>query len=317
MAEPTTDAARVAKRLRIGILSGATMALGASLSFASARAGILGGLGAADMIFARFLVAGAILLPVLVRAGLPELGGIGLKRALILTVLGGAPFALLQTGGYAFAPLAHGAVIAPSTVTIVSTIGAALFLREQLGRNHLVGAAIVLAGIGLIGWDGIAASHAGDRAWVGDLLFFTSSILWAGFTLLLRHWRLNALRATAVVAVFSCLLATPVYLAWMGTAHLLALPLGALAFQGLAQGGLQGVVTMIAYGQAVMLMGVSRAVLFPAIVPAVSVLVGIPIVGEIPGLLQIAGLGLVTLGLLITIGVLRRLVPSSWPRSWR
>ncbi len=169
----------------------------------------------------------------------------------------------------------------------------------------------MLAGIGLIGWDGIAARHAGDRAWVGDLLFFTSSILWAGFTLLLRHWRLNALRATAVVAVFSCLLATPVYLAWMGTAHLLALPLGALAFQGLAQGGLQGVVTMIAYGQAVMLMGVSRAVLFPAIVPAVSVLVGIPIVGEIPGLLQIAGLGLVTLGLLITIGVLRRLVPRA------
>ena len=58
-------------------------------------------------------------------------------------------------------------------------------------------------------------------------------------------------------------------------------------------------------------LGVSRAVLFPAIVPAVSVLVGIPIVGEIPGPLQIAGLVLVTLGLLITIGMVRRL------RFWR
>jgi hypothetical protein len=28
--------------------------------------------------------------------------------------------------------------------------------------------------------------------------------------------------------------------------------------------------------------------------------------------LQVAGLGLVTLGLLITIGVLRRLIPTSW-----
>jgi hypothetical protein len=37
MAEPITDAARAAKRLRIGILSGATMALGASLSSGSAR----------------------------------------------------------------------------------------------------------------------------------------------------------------------------------------------------------------------------------------------------------------------------------------
>ncbi len=155
-----------ARRARWGFLSGATMALGASLSFAAARAGILGGLGVADLIFARFLVAGAIMLPLLVRWGLPTLAGIGLRRAVILTALGGAPFALLQTGGYGFAPLAHGAVIAPSTVTIVSTIGAALFLRERLGPTHLAGAAIVLLGIGLIGWDGIAQSTAksGERA---------------------------------------------------------------------------------------------------------------------------------------------------------
>ena len=303
----TTTTERAAKRERRGFLSGAVMALGASLAFAAARVGILGGLAVPDLIFARFLVSGVILLPVLLRSGLLELGGIGLRRALVLTALGGAPFALLQTGGYAFAPLAHGAVIAPSTVTIVSTIGAGLFLRERLSRNHLAGAIIVLLGIGLIGWDGIAASRAGERAWVGDLLFFASSILWAGFTLLLRHWRLSALHAIAAVAVLSCLLTTPVYLVWAGTEHLAALPLAALAFQGLMQGGLQGVITMVAYGQAVILLGVSRAVLFPAIVPAVSVIVGIPIVGEIPSLLQIAGLGLVTMGLLTTIGVFHRL----------
>ena len=297
------------RRRRWGVLSGATMALGASLSFAAARAGIVGGLDAADLIFARYIVAGTIVLPLLLRWGLPTLAGIGFRRAIVLTILGGAPFALLQTGGYVFAPLAHGAVIAPSTVTIVSTIGAAIFLRERLGRNHLAGAAIVLLGIGIIGWDGIAhaADKPGERAWLGDLLFFASSLLWAGFTLLLRHWRLSALRATAVVAVLSMAVTTPIYLLWMGTAHLMALPLDTLAFQGVVQGGLQGVITMVAYSQAVVLLGVSRAVLFPAIVPAVSVLVGIPIVGEVPGGLQIAGLVLVTLGLLITIGVIDRL----------
>lgn len=297
-----------AERTRWGILSGATMALGASLSFAAARAGIVDGLGAADLIFARYLVAGAIMLPALLYWGLPTLAGIGLGRSLALTLLGGAPFALLQTGGYEYAPLAHGAIIAPSTVTIVSTIGAAIFLRERLGRSHLAGAAVVLLGIGLIGWDGIvqSAAAAGGQAWLGDLLFFASSILWAGFTLLLRHWRLSALRATAVVAVLSMVVATPAYLLWKGAEHLMTLPLGALAFQGLIQGGLQGVVTMIAYSQAVVLLGVSRAVLFPAVVPAVSVLVGIPIVGEIPGALQISGLVLVTVGLLITIGMVGR-----------
>lgn len=302
--DPAVDATRDAKRLRLGLASGAVMALGASLSFAAARAGIVGGLSPVDLIFARFIVAGLIMLPVLAHFGFGDLAGIGWGRGLTLTVLGGAPFALLQTGGYGFAPLAHGAVIAPSTVTIVSTIGAALFLSERLGRDHLAGAAIVLVGIVLIGWDGLA-QPSGSRAWVGDLLFFASSILWASFTLLLRHWRVPALRATAVVSVLSCAISTPTYLLWAGSAHLAALPVSTLAFQGLIQGGLQGAVTMVAYSQAVMLLGVSRAVLFPAIVPAMSVLLGIPIVGEIPSLLQVAGLALVTLGLLTTVGVMR------------
>lgn len=304
--EDTTHAVRSAKRRRLGVLSGAVMALGASLSFAAARAGILGGLLPVDLIFARFIVAGLIMLPVLLRLGACDLAGIGWRRGLALTALGGALFALLQTGGYGFAPLAHGAVIAPSTVTIVSTIGAALFLRERLGRNHLLGAAIVLGGIVLIGWDGLL-QPAGAQAWLGDLLFFASSLLWACFTLLLRHWRVPALRATAVVSVLSFLISAPAYLLWAGPAHLAALPVGTLVFQGLVQGGLQGAITMVAYAQAVALLGVSRAVLFPATVPALSVLVGIPIVGEIPSALQIGGLGLVTLGLLTTVGMFRRL----------
>jgi drug/metabolite transporter (DMT)-like permease len=304
MTDKTIDTTRTAKRDRWGYACGATMALGASLSFAAARAGILGGLLAVDMIFARFIVAGLIMLPLLIRFGVRDLAGLGWRRAFILTLLGGAPFALLQTGGYGFAPLAHGAVIAPSTVTIVSTIGAALFLRERLSREHLAGAAIVLGGIALVGWDGLT-QPAGERAWLGDLLFFASSVLWAGFTLLLRHWRVPALRATAVVSVLSFLIATPTYLVWADPAHLQALPVGLLAFQGLVQGGLQGAITMVAYSQAVILLGVSRAVLFPAIVPAVSVLIGIPIVGEIPSALQVGGLAFVTLGLLTTVGMFR------------
>ncbi len=304
----------VARRERIGFICGAAMALGASLSFASARFGIYAGLAPADMVFARFVVAGAIMLPFLLRWGVRGLAGIGWRRGLILVLLGGPFFAMLQTGGYAFAPLAHGAVIAPSTVTVLSTIMAALFLRERLSAAHLLGAIVVIGGIVLIGWEGVTGK-AEAGAWIGDLLFFFSSVLWAVFTLLLRHWRVNALHATAVVAVLSMLIMTPVYLIVFGLDHLKALPLGALALQGLVQGGLQGVATMIAYGFAVAYLGVSRAVLFPALVPGLSVLVGIPIVGEIPSPLQITGLLLGTLGLLITTGVVQRWLRGRKPRA--
>jgi drug/metabolite transporter (DMT)-like permease len=312
MADPLSDPEEKKRRERLGVILGITMALCASLAFAAARAGILGGLKAVDLIFARFVVASLIMLPVLWRHGLRDLAGIGLRRGVVLAALGGAPFALMQTGGYGFAPLAHGAIVIPATVTIVGTICAAVFLRERIGRDHLFGGAIVLAGIVMIGWDGIL-QPSGEHAWVGDLLFFLSSVLWAGFTLMLRQWRLQALPATAAVAVLSALVTTPAYLLLVGSEHLRALPLGAMAFQGLMQGGLSGALVLLTYSQTVVLLGVGRAVLFPAIVPAASVLIGIPIVGEIPSLLEVAGLALVTLGLLTTIGLLRRLAAGRRP----
>ena len=131
--------------MAFGYGCGVTMALGAAVSFAAARAGILVGLAPDDMIFARYIVAGLVMLP---RADLVGSAGSGGPRlaaeASSCSIRGGAPFALLQTGGYAFAPLANGAVIAPSTVTIVSTIAAGILLGETLTRSHLIGAALVL-----------------------------------------------------------------------------------------------------------------------------------------------------------------------------
>ena len=296
--------------IAFGYACGMTMALGASISFAAARAGILGGLAPDDMIFARFVVAGLVLLPFLLCWGLPTLAGIGWPRGLALLLTGGPLFALLQTGGYAFAPLAHGAVIAPSTVTILSTIGAGMLLGERLTRSHLIGAALVLAGILLIAGQGALGSATGTTTWVGDLLFFASSVLWAGFTLLIRYWRVDAVRATAVVGVLSLCISAPVYLAYRGPAHLTNLPFAALAVQGVVQGLVQAVITIMAYSRAISILGVSRAVLFPAIVPAISILIGIPLLGEVPNALQFAGLLLVSFGMLVAIGILGRQVAS-------
>jgi drug/metabolite transporter (DMT)-like permease len=163
----------------------------------------------------------------------------------------------------------------------------------------------VIAGIVLISWQGLH-TETGANSGIGDLLFFTSAIIWAGFTVLIRRWRLHAIRAIAVVSFLSLLVILPGYLAWYGLPHLLARPPGPMAIQALVQGLGQGVLAMIAYSQAIRVLGVSRAVLFPAMVPAVSVLIGIPIVGEIPNGIQITGLLLVTVGLVGAIGMFRR-----------
>ena len=288
-----------------GYFCGCVLALGASLSFATARAGILSGLSPGDMILMRFGVSGLFLLPFWVGSGLPRLAGIGWGKAMILTMVAGPGFALMQMGGYAFAPLAHGAVIHPASVTIISTVIAAILLKERLSGAHLIGASLVIAGIVLISWQGLHAATGAD-SWIGDVLFLTSAILWAGFTVLIRHWRLHAIRTIAVVSFLSLIVMLPGYIGWYGIAHIRALPPGAMAVQALVQGFGQGVLALTAYSQAIRVLGVSRAVLFPAMVPAVSIVIGIPIVGEVPNAYQIAGLLLVTAGLLGAIGAFRR-----------
>jgi drug/metabolite transporter (DMT)-like permease len=294
-----------------GYTCGLIMALGASISFAAARAGVLDGLAPDDMIFARFVVAGLAMLPLLLYWGLPTLAGIGWPRSLALLLTGGPLFAILQTGGYAFAPLAHGAVIAPSTVTILSTLVAGVVLGEVLTRSHLAGAALVLAGITMISWQGAFDSSLGESAWIGDALFFLSSVLWAGFTLLIRYWQINAMRATSVVAVLSLCVILPVYFRYRGVTHLANLPAGPLVFQGVVQGLVQSVITIMAYNRSIAILGVSRAVLFPAIVPAISVLIGIPALGEIPNVLQTAGVVVVSVGMFVAVGALNCLVTTA------
>ena len=296
-----------------GYLFGMTMALGAAMSFAMARAGALRGLAPDDMILARAAVAGAVMLPFLVRWGLPTLAGIGWRRGLVLLLTGGPLFAFLQTGGYAYAPLAHGAVIAPSTVTILSTIGAVVLLGERLTGWHMIGGATVIAGVALVSWHGFSAPALTGTTWIGDLMFVASSVLWAGFTILMRKWRLDPVRATAVVAVLTALVVVPGYMAHHGLDRLVALPADALLAQGLAQGLVQGVITILAYSKAIAILGVSRAVLFPAIVPAISILIGIPLVGEWPDTTQVAGLALVTFGLLAAVGLIGRMAAALRP----
>jgi hypothetical protein len=103
------------------------------------------------------------------------------------------------------------------------------------------------------------------------------------------------------------------YLAWYGLEHLLARP----ALPMLTQALLQGVMALTAYSQVIRVLGVSRAVLFPAMVPVVSILVGIPIVDEIPNGPQIIGLLLVTIGLMCAIGTFRWVVIPKGSLHWR
>lgn len=300
-ADPDADARR---RTRLGIVVGVAMALGAAASFSVARGGIVNhGVRPEDITLLRFCAAGLVFLPYVLWRGIRTLGGIGWGRGLALTIAAGPPAAFLQAGGYVFAPLAHGAVLVPMSVTVFSSILAVVLLKERQGLAHVVGAATILAGLAMIGGEGLMSGGAG--VWIGDLMFIGAGLLWASYTILFRYWRLDAVAGIAAVSVLALAIMAVVFPLAFSVPHLLALPTREIVLQAVVQGLLSGTFSTLAYNWIVILLGAGRAVLFPALVPGLAIVVGIPIVGELPTAVQLLGLASASLGLSIALGIVR------------
>jgi drug/metabolite transporter (DMT)-like permease len=114
------------------------------------------------------------------------------------------------------------------------------------------------------------------------------------------------MQATGAVSVLSLALLLPPFLLWSGFERLAALPPASLAIQLVVQGLLAGVVAVVTLAAAVVVLGASRAALFPALVPGTAILIGIPLTGEWPSALQWVGIAVVTLGLVAAMGVAPR-----------
>lgn len=287
-----------------GIALGVATALIWGSYLAMARAGINSGLAAPDIAFIRYSVAGAIMLPWLLVHQPASLAGIGWRRGVVLALLAGPLFVLIGAGGYRFAPLAHGAVIQPATLTCGAMVAAAIVFHERLTLARMVGLATILVGLVVIAGPGLFVGTAITP--VGDAMFAAAGLMWAGFTVLSKRWGINPMASTAAVSVLSALVFVPVYLAIVGPDPLMAVPFRVLGPQIIVQGVLSGVVAVLAFSRAVQLLGTGRASVFAAMVPAAAILLGVPIVGEIPTVLQGTGLVVVTIGLLVAIGVIRR-----------
>lgn len=290
-----------------GFLFGALAVViwGAYLAFA--RAGVSAGLTGFDFTAIRYGTAGLVMLPWLLRHQPMSMGGVGRVRAFWLMLLAGPLFIWLGVGGYAFAPLAHGAVVQPASVVIGTTILAALVLKDRPDRARLIGLTFIITGLAVIAGPGLF--QGGALTPLGDAMFLAAGLLWAGFTTLTRRWGVKALPATAAVSVLSGAFILPLYGATTGFSPLLNLPVAALLAQVLIQGVLSGVVAVIAFTNAAELLGPARAAIFPALVPVVAMIIGIPVTGEIPTAYQLGGLVLVSFGLLVAVGVIRTRPP--------
>jgi drug/metabolite transporter (DMT)-like permease len=280
-----------------GIACGVGAAVFWAAGFAAARHGIDIGFSPFDIVLHRFLWSALILLPLFVRDGAADLNGIGFGRGVALTVLGGPGLAILSYSGFLFVPLGHGGVIQPSCAALSGLLLATLVLRERLPPQRAIGAAVIVGGLTVIG--GEAATTIGAQGVIGDLMFVTAGCFFGAFGMLLRLWKVDAIRATVVVSVVSFVV-VPAHVAIFGFERMIAMGWWENLLQALAQGLLAGPGAIYLFARSVVLLGAGRAAVFPSLVPGFTLLIGWLVLGEIPSLWQVLGFAIVLVGFRLT-----------------
>jgi drug/metabolite transporter (DMT)-like permease len=260
------------------------------------RFGVQKTLSAYDIAALRFMVAGLILLPFVLKKGT---GTLGLPKTLVLTVGQGIPHVLLGIIGLAYAPAGHAGVLIPSAMIAVSTLGGWFILRDRPEKAVLIGILVVMAGAALSGWRSMTDS--GGQVWLGDLLFIAAGALWGVYTIASRAWDVDAFQATALVSVVSMLLYLPLYVLW-GTPGILAAPLSEIVFQGLFQGVFAAIVALLFYTKAVTVLGATRGSIFGGLVPCIASVLGIFVLSEVPSTLEVVGVILASAGMIYVFG---------------
>jgi drug/metabolite transporter (DMT)-like permease len=253
-------------------------------------------LDAWDIAALRFGVAGLLLAPVLLRRGLARdrLGWLGL--AAIIAGLG-APYVLAAAGGLYFAPASDQGALNPGCMPLFVALIGAIVLGERFSSARKLGLSLIMAGALII-----VVGHAWStsRA-LGDALFLVASFLSAGFTVVMLQAKLDPLHAAALVATGSLVIYLPLYLVFFGP-RLAQLPLADFTVQALFQGVVVTIVALLLYGRAVALLGASGGSAFGALVPALSALFAIPLLGEWPNEKDWLGIVLITAGVYLASG---------------
>ena len=270
-----------------------------------------------DIVFCRILGASLVLLPWgawLVRrdraqgTGHTSLFGLSplpLAVTLRIGLFGGLLYALVAYSGFVFAPAAHASVLMPGSLPLWTTLLALLLLGERVTPARAIGLGLIVGGDLLVGGASLLRAFDGGSVWKGDLMFMGAAMCWSMYSVLARQYRLDAVRATIAVTAFACLSFVPVYTVLLAThavsGHLLTAPLRELLFQTLYQGVGSVVISGIGFTKMIQYFGPVRSTMITAVVPGLSALGAVLLLGE-PLYWNLAvGLALVTLGILFGV----------------
>ena len=255
--------------------------------------------------FCRVIVPAILLFPVVWRRGIiPRNASI---PAVIMMALGwGLPYPLITGFGLQTVPASLFAPLTPGLAPILIALLSVAFLGEHL-RGEII-AGLVLIGMSLALVIGNWVLEADHEALRGAVWLIAGSFAFAVYNVNFQRSGLSPVEATAYVALWSLPLVLPFY--WLRPEALSGFSAGEWAFHLIVQGLLSGLVAGIAYALAIRHLGTVRGSMVNALMPVISALAGIWILGERLGAAGWAAIVLASLGVAAANGAFRRWRPA-------
>lgn len=260
----------------------------------ASRAGLSSQLRPADVAALRFDIGGLLLAPVLVRRGVE---GVRRRDALALAFLGGLGFAFFAYTGFWLAPAAHGSVLLHGTVPVFTALLTGSPSPSRRGPR-VVGIVLIAIGVAAMAYDSLSTARGTQL--LGDCSLLIASLLWSGYGVRLRSSGLAPAHAASLVAVVSMCCFLPIY-AFLPHDALFSIGSSRLLTQAAVQGVLIGAVSIFVYSRAVSILGPTVPSLFTAAVPCLTSLAAIPLLSEAPSTPALAGVAVVTLGMVVSL----------------
>lgn len=272
-----------------------------------------------DLAFARITGASLVLIPwgawLVMKARIAEPGArrdslfglspLSLRLTATAGVFGGLAYALLAYTGFFYAPASHASVLLPGSLPLWTTLLAAIVLRDRITPARAMGLVLIVAGDILVGGHSLLHALEGGVVWKGDVLFMSAAFCWACYSVVVRRHGLEAVRTTIAITVFAFLTYVPIYalLAGFGvvTSRIGSAPWGELAFQMAFQGVGSVVISGITFTKMIQHFGPVKSTMITALVPGLSALGAVLLLGEPLQWNLLAGLLLVTTGILFGV----------------
>lgn len=291
-------------RLLPGVLFGLSAAIAWAFYNVGVDIGRSDGFSSADLALLRYGGATLLMAPLMLLRR-SRMSGLTLPRLALLTITMGPPFAFLFNTGFGIAPLAHAVVISPGMTIIVANLLPVVLDGQKMTLNRKIGMAVLIGGLVAIAADNAPSKMADTSTLIGDLCFVGSGTLWGVFTYLLGRWRLPAVEAIGAASATTTVVLLPVYLVFLEPARL---PAGLWLEQAFYQGALGGSLAIVLYAAAISRLGSGLAGLFPAMIPPLAVLLAIPIAGQWPSAMQLAGVAIAASGLILSLDLAGALI---------